>query len=67
MHTFIALSDDVCVCRFCELVFSGPLSVQEDWLIHLRHHILNLKKDHAHSPAPILPHSDSVQLIGQAV
>ncbi|XP_060774499.1 protein Wiz isoform X2 [Neoarius graeffei] len=54
-------------CRFCEQVFSGPLSVQEDWLIHLRQHILNLKPDHARSSAPILPHSESAQLIGQAV
>ncbi|XP_046717202.1 protein Wiz isoform X3 [Silurus meridionalis] len=54
-------------CRFCEQVFSGPLSVQEDWLIHLQHHILNLKPDRAHSPAPILHNSDSAQLIGQAV
>ncbi|XP_022530772.2 protein Wiz isoform X1 [Astyanax mexicanus] len=34
-------------CRFCEEVFKGPLSVQEDWLIHLRQHILNLKKESA--------------------
>ncbi|XP_060725117.1 protein Wiz [Tachysurus vachellii] len=54
-------------CRFCEQVFSGPLSVQEDWLIHLRHHILNLKPDHVHSPTSIMPHSESAQLIGQTV
>uniref|UniRef100_A0A8B9LUV8 Si:dkey-217d24.6 n=1 Tax=Astyanax mexicanus TaxID=7994 RepID=A0A8B9LUV8_ASTMX len=39
-------------CRFCEEVFKGPLSVQEDWLIHLRQHILNLKKESATESAP---------------
>uniref|UniRef100_A0A4W4FFK2 C2H2-type domain-containing protein n=1 Tax=Electrophorus electricus TaxID=8005 RepID=A0A4W4FFK2_ELEEL len=63
-------------CRFCEEVFRGPLSVQEDWLIHLRQHILNLKQDSAHVPTPTsqsasipsLVLSDTPQLIGpQAV
>ncbi|XP_035761956.1 zinc finger protein 644a, partial [Neolamprologus brichardi] len=25
-------------CRFCDLVFQGPLSVQEDWIKHLQRH-----------------------------
>ncbi|XP_036427404.1 protein Wiz isoform X2 [Colossoma macropomum] len=61
-------------CRFCEEVFKGPLSVQEDWLIHLRQHILNLKRDSApnsapitQSPAPTIQHSDTAQLIGPQV
>ncbi|XP_072539347.1 protein Wiz [Salminus brasiliensis] len=64
-------------CRFCEEVFKGPLSVQEDWLIHLRQHILNLRKDSAPNPAPnpapvaqssTPTRTDTVQLIGpQAV
>uniref|UniRef100_A0A8C7DK17 WIZ zinc finger b n=1 Tax=Oncorhynchus kisutch TaxID=8019 RepID=A0A8C7DK17_ONCKI len=29
-------------CRFCEVEFQGPLSVQEDWIRHLQQHILNL-------------------------
>ncbi|KAL2100946.1 hypothetical protein ACEWY4_002707 [Coilia grayii] len=29
-------------CRFCEVEFHGPLSVQEDWIRHLQQHILNL-------------------------
>nr|XP_009680843.1 PREDICTED: zinc finger protein 644 isoform X3 [Struthio camelus australis] len=28
-------------CRFCGLVFRGPLSVQEDWIKHLQRHIVN--------------------------
>lgn len=28
-------------CRFCGLVFRGPLSVQEDWVKHLQRHIVN--------------------------
>ncbi|XP_069497875.1 zinc finger protein 644 isoform X2 [Ambystoma mexicanum] len=28
-------------CRFCGLVFKGPLSVQEDWIKHLQRHIVN--------------------------
>ena len=30
-----------CCCRFCDLVFQGPLSVQEDWIKHLQRHIMN--------------------------
>lgn len=29
-------------CRFCEEVFQGPLSVQEQWITHLQKHILSL-------------------------
>ncbi|XP_078264326.1 zinc finger protein 644-like isoform X2 [Rhinoraja longicauda] len=28
-------------CRFCDLVFRGPLSVQEDWIKHLQRHVVN--------------------------
>ncbi|KAM9326464.1 zinc finger protein 644 [Gastrophryne carolinensis] len=36
-------ADEVYVlrCRFCGLVFRGPLSVQEDWIKHLQRHIVN--------------------------
>ncbi|XP_073708070.1 uncharacterized protein wiza [Garra rufa] len=57
-------------CRFCEEVFQGPLSIQEDWVIHLQQHILKLKKDSASSssPQPPLSHSEAPLLIGpQAV
>ncbi|XP_064845403.1 zinc finger protein 644-like [Oncorhynchus masou masou] len=28
-------------CRFCDLVFQGPLSIQEDWLRHLQRHLMH--------------------------
>uniref|UniRef100_A0AAY4E5S2 Wiz C-terminal zinc finger domain-containing protein n=1 Tax=Denticeps clupeoides TaxID=299321 RepID=A0AAY4E5S2_9TELE len=28
-------------CRFCDLVFQGPLSVQEDWIKHLQRHLMH--------------------------
>ncbi|XP_067218750.1 zinc finger protein 644a [Chanodichthys erythropterus] len=33
-------------CRFCDLVFQGPLSVQEDWIKHLQRHIMNTAVPH---------------------
>uniref|UniRef100_A0A3Q0RFT8 WIZ zinc finger a n=1 Tax=Amphilophus citrinellus TaxID=61819 RepID=A0A3Q0RFT8_AMPCI len=39
-------------CRFCEEVFQGPLSVQEQWITHLQKHILSLGcKDKTSPPA----------------
>ncbi|XP_023813753.1 protein Wiz isoform X2 [Oryzias latipes] len=29
-------------CRFCEVEFHGPLSVQEDWIRHLQQHIIKM-------------------------
>ncbi|XP_034047137.1 protein Wiz isoform X2 [Thalassophryne amazonica] len=29
-------------CRFCEVEFHGPLSVQEDWIRHLQQHIVKM-------------------------
>lgn len=42
-------------CRFCEEVFSGPLSVQEKWITHLQKHILSLgfKGDASPPPTPV--------------
>ncbi|XP_060757556.1 protein Wiz isoform X3 [Neoarius graeffei] len=37
-------------CRFCDVEFHGPLSVQEDWIRHLQQHILKL--DYNNKPAP---------------
>eukprot|EP00064_Thunnus_orientalis_P002270 superscaffoldBa00000159_g2277 len=31
---------------FCDLVFQGPLSVQEDWIKHLQRHIMNTSVPH---------------------
>lgn len=36
----------VSTCRFCDLVFQGPLSVQEDWIKHLQRHIMNTSVPH---------------------
>ncbi|XP_046899676.1 protein Wiz-like [Hypomesus transpacificus] len=38
-------------CRFCEEVFHGPRSVQEDWIRHLQKHILDLSYNKP-SPPP---------------
>uniref|UniRef100_A0A3P8W9H1 C2H2-type domain-containing protein n=1 Tax=Cynoglossus semilaevis TaxID=244447 RepID=A0A3P8W9H1_CYNSE len=42
-------------CRFCEEVFHGPLSVQEQWITHLQKHILSLGYKGKDSPpaAPV--------------
>ncbi|KFO73492.1 Protein Wiz, partial [Cuculus canorus] len=29
-------------CRFCEVEFQGPLSIQEEWVWHLQRHILEM-------------------------
>ncbi|XP_041032920.1 uncharacterized protein si:ch211-194b1.1 [Carcharodon carcharias] len=29
-------------CRFCDVEFHGPLSIQEDWVRHLQRHILDM-------------------------
>ncbi|XP_073332490.1 uncharacterized protein znf644b [Pagrus major] len=34
-------------CRFCDLVFQGPLSVQEDWIKHLQRHLLHTRVPHS--------------------
>lgn len=39
-------------CRFCEEVFHGPLSVQEQWITHLQKHILSLGYKGKASPPP---------------
>uniref|UniRef100_A0A8C9RHN3 WIZ zinc finger n=1 Tax=Scleropages formosus TaxID=113540 RepID=A0A8C9RHN3_SCLFO len=38
-------------CRFCEVEFHGPLSVQEDWVRHLQQHILDLNFNKADPPS----------------
>uniref|UniRef100_A0A4W5NTT2 WIZ zinc finger a n=1 Tax=Hucho hucho TaxID=62062 RepID=A0A4W5NTT2_9TELE len=43
-------------CRFCEAVFHGSQSVQEDWIRHLQKHILDLRFNKAcPSPDPERP------------
>lgn len=44
--------------RFCDLVFQGPLSVQEDWIKHLQRHIMNTSVPHtglSMVEVPLLP------------
>ncbi|XP_032533206.1 protein Wiz isoform X4 [Chiroxiphia lanceolata] len=45
-------------CRFCEVEFQGPLSIQEEWVRHLQRHILDMnfsKADPLRSEAPAPP------------
>ncbi|XP_026070036.1 protein Wiz isoform X2 [Carassius auratus] len=42
-------------CRFCDVEFHGPLSVQEDWIRHLQQHILNLNYNKTASRANDTP------------
>lgn len=37
-------------CRFCEMEFHGPLSVQEDWIRHLQQHILKMNYNKTAGP-----------------
>ncbi|KAI4798247.1 hypothetical protein KUCAC02_022172 [Chaenocephalus aceratus] len=43
-------------CRFCEVEFHGPLSVQEDWIRHLQQHIL--KMNYTKPAVPKTPSSE---------
>lgn len=38
----ISCVSPVLLFRFCEEVFHGPLSIQEQWITHLQKHILSL-------------------------
>ncbi|XP_075063063.1 protein Wiz isoform X2 [Mixophyes fleayi] len=39
-------------CRFCDIQFQGPLSIQEQWVRHLQHHILEMNFSKSPSPPP---------------
>ncbi|XP_019749121.1 protein Wiz isoform X2 [Hippocampus comes] len=45
-------------CRFCEVEFHGPLSVQEDWIRHLQQHILKMNYSQ-----PAEPKADRAQVM----
>ncbi|XP_050781693.1 protein Wiz isoform X1 [Gopherus flavomarginatus] len=52
-------------CRFCEVEFQGPLSIQEEWVRHLQRHILEMnfsKADPLHSE----PEAPEVQAVAEA-
>ncbi|KAM4749156.1 protein Wiz [Rhinophrynus dorsalis] len=40
-------------CRFCDIQFQGPLSIQEQWVRHLQHHILEMNFSKPPSPPDI--------------
>ncbi|XP_069560090.1 zinc finger protein 644 [Brachyistius frenatus] len=44
-----SLNTEICTltCRFCDLVFQGPLSIQEDWIKHLQRHLLHTSMPHS--------------------
>lgn len=48
-------------CRFCEVEFHGPLSVQEDWIRHLQQHILKMNYNKPALPKAALadPHASA--------
>ncbi|XP_028310466.1 protein Wiz [Gouania willdenowi] len=48
-------------CRFCEVEFHGPLSVQEDWIRHLQQHILQINYDKPDAPKAGNAHQCTVQ------
>ncbi|KAM5170072.1 protein Wiz-like isoform 2-T2 [Mantella aurantiaca] len=50
-------------CRFCDTQFQGPLSIQEQWVRHLQHHILQMNFAKVLSP----PHDVSSQEQSEAV
>ncbi|XP_073478501.1 protein Wiz-like [Aquarana catesbeiana] len=50
-------------CRFCDIQFQGPLSIQEQWVRHLQHHILEMNFSKVHSP----PHDESSEEQSEAV
>uniref|UniRef100_A0A8C5GTT6 WIZ zinc finger n=1 Tax=Gouania willdenowi TaxID=441366 RepID=A0A8C5GTT6_GOUWI len=49
-------------CRFCEVEFHGPLSVQEDWIRHLQQHILQINYDKPDAPKAGNAHQCTVLL-----
>ncbi|KAM5170075.1 protein Wiz-like isoform 2-T2 [Mantella aurantiaca] len=50
-------------CRFCDIQFQGPLSIQEQWVRHLQNHILEMNFSKILSP----PHDVSSQEQSEAV
>ncbi|XP_060227043.1 protein Wiz isoform X18 [Meriones unguiculatus] len=47
-------------CRFCEVEFHGPLSIQEEWVRHLQRHILEMNFSKA-DPLPEEPRAPQAQ------
>ncbi|XP_029771798.1 protein Wiz isoform X3 [Suricata suricatta] len=47
-------------CRFCEVEFQGPLSIQEEWVRHLQRHILEMNFSKV-DPPPEEPRAPQAQ------
>ncbi|XP_031293346.1 protein Wiz isoform X7 [Camelus dromedarius] len=47
-------------CRFCEVEFQGPLSIQEEWVRHLQRHILEMNFSKV-DPPPEEPQAPQAQ------
>ncbi|XP_036874134.2 protein Wiz isoform X2 [Manis javanica] len=47
-------------CRFCDVEFQGPLSIQEEWVRHLQRHILEMNFSKA-DPPPEEPQAPQAQ------
>uniref|UniRef100_A0A8C5KH97 Protein Wiz n=1 Tax=Jaculus jaculus TaxID=51337 RepID=A0A8C5KH97_JACJA len=47
-------------CRFCEVEFQGPLSIQEEWVRHLQRHILEMNFSKV-DPPPEEPQTPQAQ------
>ncbi|XP_067400707.1 protein Wiz isoform X2 [Emydura macquarii macquarii] len=52
-------------CRFCEVEFQGPLSIQEEWVRHLQQHILEMNFSKA-DPLCSEPEAPEVQAVAEA-
>ncbi|XP_078010163.1 protein Wiz isoform X4 [Phascolarctos cinereus] len=52
-------------CRFCEVEFQGPLSIQEEWVRHLQRHILEMNFSKA-EPRPVEPEAPEAQTVAEA-
>ncbi|XP_027707039.1 protein Wiz isoform X6 [Vombatus ursinus] len=52
-------------CRFCEVEFQGPLSIQEEWVRHLQRHILEMNFSKA-EPRPVEPDAPEAQTVAEA-
>uniref|UniRef100_A0A8C8SIF2 WIZ zinc finger n=1 Tax=Pelusios castaneus TaxID=367368 RepID=A0A8C8SIF2_9SAUR len=52
-------------CRFCEVEFQGPLSIQEEWVRHLQQHILEMNFSKA-DPLRSEPEAPEVQAVAEA-
>ncbi|XP_028906098.1 protein Wiz isoform X2 [Ornithorhynchus anatinus] len=52
-------------CRFCDVEFQGPLSIQEEWVRHLQRHILEMNFSKA-DPRPDEPEAPEAQTVTEA-